>query len=76
MVDGVTHLMFAFQAFRQQGTWVDDRGRNIVNGGAPYYGMYETSGGKFVTVGAIEPHFYARLLDVMGLTGGYLARSE
>lgn len=68
MVDGVTHLMSAFQAFRQQGRWADDRGRNIVDGGAPYYGTYEASDGKFVAVGAIEPHFYANLLDVMGLT--------
>jgi alpha-methylacyl-CoA racemase len=67
MIDGVTHLMSAFQAFRQQGTWTDKRGDNIVDGGAPFYGSYATKDGKFVAAGAIEPHFYANLLAVMGL---------
>ena len=67
MIDGVTHLMSAFQAMRQQGTWSDKRGDNIVDGGAPFYGCYETKGGGYVAVGAIEPHFYAHLLDLLGL---------
>jgi alpha-methylacyl-CoA racemase len=67
MVDGVTHLMSAFQAYRQQGTWADARGCNIVDGGAPYYGCYETSDGKYIAVGAMEPQFYANLLAVMAL---------
>ena len=67
MVDGVTHLMSAFQAFRQQGVWTDKRADNIVDGGAPFYRCYETADGKCVAVGAIEPHFYANLLACMGL---------
>jgi alpha-methylacyl-CoA racemase len=67
MVDGVTHLMSAFQAFRQQRVWTDKRADNIVDGGAPFYGCYETADGKYVAVGAIEPHFYANLLACMGL---------
>ena len=67
MIDGVTHLMSAFQAFRQQGTWTDRRADNIVDGGAPYYGSYETRDGKYVAVGAMEPAFYANLLAVIGL---------
>ena len=67
MVDGVTHLMSAFQAFRQQGTWTDKRTDNIVDGGAPFYRCYETADGKYVAVGAIEPHFYANLLACMEL---------
>jgi alpha-methylacyl-CoA racemase len=67
MLDGVTHLMSAFQAFRQQGTWTQKRGDNIVDGGAPFYGSYETKDGKYVAVGAIEPQFHAALLSVMGL---------
>ena len=67
MVDGVTHLMSAFQAFRQSGSWTANRGENLVDGGAPYYGTYETRDGKYVSVGAIEPHFYAALLDVLGM---------
>jgi alpha-methylacyl-CoA racemase len=69
MIDGVTHLMSAFQAFRQQGSWTGRRSDNIVDGGAPFYGSYATSDGKFVAVGAIEPQFYASLLKVMGLEG-------
>jgi alpha-methylacyl-CoA racemase len=67
MIDGVTHLMSAFQAFRQQGSWTARRTDNIVDGGAPFYRTYETKDGKFVAVGAIEPRFYANLLNVMGL---------
>jgi alpha-methylacyl-CoA racemase len=67
MVDGVTHLMSAFQAFRQQGTWTGKRAENIVDGGAPYYRCYETADGEYVAVGAIEPHFYANLIACMGL---------
>jgi alpha-methylacyl-CoA racemase len=68
MIDGVTHLMSAFQAFRQQGSWTERRADNIVDGGAPFYGSYTTKDGKFIAVGAIEPHFYANLLQVMGLS--------
>ncbi|MFZ0205992.1 MAG: CaiB/BaiF CoA-transferase family protein [Roseiarcus sp.] len=69
MLDGVTHLMSAFQAFRQQGAWTQKRGDNIVDGGAPFYSSYETEDGQYVAVGAIEPQFYAALLSVMGLAG-------
>ncbi len=67
MLDGVANLMSAFQAFRQQGTWTALRRDNIVDGGAPFYGSYETQDGKYVAVGAIEPQFYAALLRVVGL---------
>jgi alpha-methylacyl-CoA racemase len=67
MVDGVTHLMSAFQAFRQQGVWTDKRTDNIVDGGAPFYRCYETADGRHIAVGAIEPHFYANLLACMEL---------
>jgi alpha-methylacyl-CoA racemase len=69
MIDGVTHLMSAFQAFRQQGSWTERRADNVVDGGAPFYRSYPTGDGKFVAVGAIEPHFYANLVKVMGLDG-------
>src|SRR5260221_8948684 len=69
MIDGVTHLMSAFQAFRQQGSWTERRADNIVDGGAPFYRSYGTKDGKFVAVGAIEPHFYANLVKVMGIDG-------
>ena len=65
MIDGVTNLMSAFQAMRQQGEWEDRRGCNLVDGGAPYYGCYETADGRHVAVGAIEPHFYVALLALL-----------
>jgi alpha-methylacyl-CoA racemase len=67
MIDGVSHLMSAFQAFRQQGTWTDRRGDNIVDGGAPWYGTYACADGRFVAVGAMEPPFYAALVQALGL---------
>ena len=69
MIDGVAHLMSAFQAFRQFGSWTANRQENIVDGGAPFYGTYETRDGKYIAIGSIEPHFYAALLKVLGLTG-------
>jgi len=72
MIDGVVHLMSAFQAFRQRGTWTAERGENIVDGGAHFYGTYETQDGKYIAVGAIEPHFYAALIQVLGLNHSLL----
>jgi alpha-methylacyl-CoA racemase len=72
MLDGVVQLMSAFQAFRQQGTWTTNRQDNIVDGGAPFYGTYETSDGRYVAVGAIEPQFYAALVAGLGLTASEL----
>jgi alpha-methylacyl-CoA racemase len=67
MVDGLANLMSAFSAFRQMGTWTLSRGENIVDGGAPFYGTYETRDRKYVAVGAIEARFYQALLEGMGL---------
>jgi alpha-methylacyl-CoA racemase len=67
MLDGVSNLMSAFLAYRQLGTWSLERQSNIVDGGAPYYGTYETSDGKFIAVGAIESRFYASLVERLGL---------
>ena len=76
MIDGVTHLMSAFQAFRQQGSWTGRRADNIVDGGAPFYGSYATKDGKFIAVGAIEPQFYASRLKVMGIDRELPSRTE
>jgi alpha-methylacyl-CoA racemase len=67
MIDGVSHLMSAFQAFRQQGSWTGRRGDNIVDGGAPWYGTYACADGRFVAVGAMEPQFYAAFVAAIGL---------
>ena len=68
MTDGSALLTAMIQTFRQIGIWQDDRGVNLLDGGAHFYDTYETKDGKFVSIGAIEPQFYARLLDLLGLT--------
>lgn len=67
MIDGVSHLMSAFIAFTQQGTWSGRRADNVVDGGSPDYGCYATADGKYVAVGAMEPQFYAALVTGLGL---------
>lgn len=68
MVDGAISLMTFFHTWMQWGLWDETRrGANILDGGAPYYATYECSDGKFVSVGAIEPQFYAELRRRAGL---------
>jgi alpha-methylacyl-CoA racemase len=67
MVDGTALLMAPFYAARQIGFWSDDRGTNMLDTGAPFYDTYECADGGYVAVGAIEPQFYAELLDGLGL---------
>ncbi|MFN2375431.1 MAG: CaiB/BaiF CoA transferase family protein [Candidatus Binatia bacterium] len=67
MVDGAASLMSIFYVMQQIGFWQDQRASNFLDGGAPFYGTYETSDGKFVAVGAIEPQFWAELLARLGL---------
>ncbi|NKQ53227.1 CoA transferase [Amycolatopsis sp. K13G38] len=67
MVDGASVLTQMMWAFRGQGSWSDERGVNLLDGGAPFYDTYACSDGRYVAVGAIEPQFYARLLDGLGL---------
>lgn len=66
MVDGAANLFSFFAAAVQAGTW-GPRGTNLVDTGAPSYDVYETSDGRFMAVGALEPHFYAELLSGLGL---------
>ena len=67
MVDGTAMLMAPFYAARQIGFWSDERGTNMLDTGSPYYDTYECADGGYVAVGAIEPQFYAELLDGLGL---------
>ncbi|MBT5849552.1 MAG: CoA transferase [Acidimicrobiaceae bacterium] len=67
MVDGAASLMGFFHGFRAMGIWNDDRGTNMLDTGAPYYDVYETSDGKYVSIGSIEPQFYAELREKLGL---------
>jgi alpha-methylacyl-CoA racemase len=67
MVDGAAILMGFFFGLRNAGMWTDDRGTNLLDGGAHFYDTYETADGKWVSVGSIEPQFYALLLKHTGL---------
>ncbi len=67
MTDGATSLMSMFFGFMASGMWEDDRYRNMLDGGAHFYDTYETSDGKFVSLGSIEPQFYALLREKAGL---------
>jgi alpha-methylacyl-CoA racemase len=69
MVDGAACLMMMFHSFRAMGVWEDERGVNLLDTGAPFYEVYETKDAKFVSIGSIEPQFYAQLLKYTGLEG-------
>ncbi len=66
MVDGATNLMSFFAAAIHAGLW-GERGTNMLDTGAHFYEVYETADGGHMSVGAIEPQFYAALLDGLGL---------
>ncbi|EUA73185.1 coA-transferase III family protein [Mycobacterium xenopi 4042] len=67
MIDGSSVLIQMMWAMRAMGMWSDERGTNMLDGGAPYYDTYECADGRYVAVGAIEPQFYAELLKGLGL---------
>jgi alpha-methylacyl-CoA racemase len=67
MIDGVALLTTLFHGMRAEGLWSDVPGSNVLDLGAPFYNVYETADGRYVTVGAGEPQFYAELLTRIGL---------
>ncbi len=69
MVDGAAVLMTMMHGFRGMGGWSDERGTNLLDTGAHFYDTYETKDGGFVSIGSIEPQFYAELLRLTGLAG-------
>jgi len=68
MTDGAASLMSMFYGFKAMGMWVDEKGQNLLDGGAHFYDTYETADGKWVSIGSIEPQFYALLLEKTGVT--------
>lgn len=68
MLNGAASLMSMFYGYWAAGIWKDQRGVNILDGGAHFYDTYETACGKWVAIGAIEPQFYALLLELTGVT--------
>ena len=69
MVDGASLLLAPVFPAHAMGFWHDERGTNALDGGAHFYDTYECADGRYVSVGAIEPQFYAELLAGLGLAG-------
>ena len=67
MVDGAALLTSLVYALRGAGLWAEEPGGNLLDSGAHFYEVYATSDGGHVAVGALEPQFYARLLELLGL---------
>ena len=67
MVDGAALLTTMFHGMMAMGFWRDERGTNLLDTGAHFYDVYECADGKFVSVGSIEPQFYAELRRLAGL---------
>lgn len=76
MIDGASSLMTYIHGFRASNLWSDTRGENVLDGAAPYYGVYETSDGLYVSVAAAERKFYTELLRLMGLADEVLPRQQ
>jgi alpha-methylacyl-CoA racemase len=69
MVDGSAILMTMMWGLKKIGFWDEAMGVNVLDTGAPFYDTYETSDGKFVSLGSLEPQFYAELIQRLGLEG-------
>jgi alpha-methylacyl-CoA racemase len=69
MVDGAAALMTMTYTLMSAGIWKDQRGTNLLDTGAHFYEVYETSDGGYMALGAIEPQFYAELIRLLGLEG-------
>ena len=73
MVDGASSLMSIFHGLAASGQWdVNQRGANLLDGGAPFYDTYATADGKFVAIGALEPKFFAELVQRSGLDAQFV----
>ena len=67
MVDGSAHLLTMVHGLLGSGAWRDEREANLLDGGAPFYAVYECADGRFVAVGALEPPFWAELVAGLGV---------
>ncbi|HEX5523886.1 MAG TPA: CaiB/BaiF CoA-transferase family protein [Pedococcus sp.] len=76
IVDGTAHLNAMLAGLIAGGAWREERGTNLLDSGAPFYDVYETADGRHMAVGAIEPQFYAELLEGLGLVETALDRSD
>jgi alpha-methylacyl-CoA racemase len=73
MVDGVPAMMGLIHQWLAQGRWAQGREANLLDGGAPFYRCYATKDGRALSVGPLEPQFFAQLVELAGLPAEHLA---
>ena len=77
MVDGASSLMSIFFGMVASGAWnPKERGANILDGGTPFYDTYATSDGQWVSIGSLEPKFFAEMVERIGLDASYIKRQH
>jgi alpha-methylacyl-CoA racemase len=74
MVDGAASLMGIFFGLKAAGQWQPGRGRNLLDGGAPFYACYETADGGWLSVAPLEPKFFAEFVRLSGLDTSWCTR--
>jgi alpha-methylacyl-CoA racemase len=74
MVDGAASLAAMFFGLQAAGAWDQPRGANLLDGGAPFYGSYTAADGRYITLAALEPKFFAQLVHHLELDRSWLAR--
>ncbi len=67
ILDGSALLTTHLHSLIAQGLWNPGRGSNLIDGGAPFYGVYKTKDARYLAIGALEPRFYTRLLERLGI---------
>lgn len=72
ITDGSAHLMSVFYTLSRLGGWSPSRQSNLLDGGRPFYGAYETADEKFVSVGPVEPQFFAEMVAKAGLPESFI----
>ncbi|MEU3409486.1 CaiB/BaiF CoA-transferase family protein [Streptomyces sp. NPDC006670] len=76
IVDGTAHLTAMIHGMLAAGGWQDRRGANLLDGGCPFYGTYETSDGQYMAVGALEQQFYDTFVRLLGIADEAPARKD
>ncbi|WSF37070.1 CoA transferase [Streptomyces sp. NBC_01351] len=76
IVDGTAHLTAMIHGMMAAGGWQDRRGANLLDGGCPFYGNYETSDGQYMAVGALEQQFYDTFVELLGIKDQAPARKD
>jgi alpha-methylacyl-CoA racemase len=74
MVDGAASLASIFYGLAAGGQWGQARGENLLDGGAPFYGTFETADGGYIALAALEPKFFATLATALGLEARFVQR--